>query len=318
MTTSDMIPAGFMTPKIEDADVVLLGVPYGKTLSAMKGAEYAPQEICRQLIEQVEDVDHRLFRLTGEQILGLYDNQEPFGLEGVIKVFEHHLDQVNNAASPKQIVEIVRFQAAEILKQNKLPVGIGGEHTISLGLVSAIREFHENLTVVALDAHGDWRENTADYDPKPKELAHSTVMRHIHNLGVEIRQVGIRSMSAKELLYAARNGLMKNIQFARRGLHPEELINSIKTDCVYLTLDVDGLDPSIAPATGTPEPGGLLWRPFMFLVEELTRLKKVVGIDVVEVSQGKAFCEGCRTRTAYTAALLIHQILCMIFRKFSK
>jgi agmatinase len=317
--STDMIPAGFMTGRVEDADVVLMGIPYGQTLSGMKGAERSPRAICRQLIEQVEDVDQRIFRLSNEHILSLSDNQTPFGLEGVIKICECHLDQVRQLKDPFQMVKIVTSRALELLKQNKFLVGLGGEHTVSLGLVSAVREFFDDLTVVQIDAHADLRWDTSDYDPKPKDVAHSTVMRHIHNSGVEIRQYGIRSMSRKELEYAAQKGMMKkHIFFARSGSSPEALINSIKTKYVYLSIDVDGFDPSIMPATGTPEPGGLLWGPVLFLTEELQRLRNVVGVDLVEVSQGKEFSEADRIRTAYNSALLIHQALCMKFRKFCK
>ena len=200
---------------------------------------------------------------------------------------------------------------------NKFVVGLGGEHTVSLGLLLAVREFFGKISVVVEDAHGDLRWDTSDYDPKPKEIAHSTVMWHIHNSGVDVFQHGIRSMSAKELVYAARSGLWKNISFAH-SLAGCALINAIKTEKVFLSIDVDGFDPSIMPATGTPEPGGVLWGPFMFFARDLIQSKEVVVFDLVEVSQGDDFSVADRTRTAYNAALLIHQLLCYKFRKLCK
>ncbi len=321
MKNSEMIPAAFMTGRVEDADVILLGIPYDKTLSAMKGAADGPVAICDQLKYQVEDVDHRLFKspLSSKKILDIFDGGSSFGLENVVKVYEYHLQEVRHLEDPVQMVETVVSKAMEFLKMNKFLVGLGGEHTVILGLVSAIRECFGDIAVIQVDAHADLRWDTSDYDPKPKEIAHSTVMRHIHNSGVEVRQLGIRSMSAGELVYAARSGLLENIFFARSRAHETcSFINSIKAKRVYLSVDVDGLDPSIMPATGTPEPGGLLWWPFMNFAEDLIRLKEVVGIDVNEVSQGDDFSVADRIRTAYNAALLIHQLLCFKFRKFCK
>jgi agmatinase len=203
----------------------------------------------------------------------------------------------------------------DLLRMNKFVIGLGGEHTVSLGIFQAMREFLGNFAVVQVDAHADLRSDTSDYDPEPKTLAHSTVMGQIKNYGVELYQLGIRSMSAGEFSQAAREGQLKNIFFARsRAGNVCELINSIKADQVYLTVDVDGLDPSIMPATGTPEPGGLQWGQFMFFIENLFRLKDVVGFDFVEVSQGEDFSEADRVKTAYNTALLVHQALCNKFR----
>jgi agmatinase len=315
---TDMIPAAFMTEHLEEADVVLLGVPYEKTLSAMKGAAGGPEAICDQLKYQVEDLDHRLFDLTEERLIEMDDNQDPFGLENVIKIHERHLDDVRRL-SPENMVQRVKLNALDLLKNGKFVVGLGGEHTVSLGLFQAVWEIHKDITVIVVDAHGDGRDDTTDYDPKPKKLAHSTVVRRIRDMGVEIRQIGIRSMSAKELVYAARNGFKRHIFFAHSwGGNYCNLLNSIKTEDVYLSIDVDGFDPSVIPTTGTPEPGGLPWHPFMFFAKELFASRNVRGFDLVEVSQKKGISLDNRARTAYAAALLLHQLLCFKFRKFCK
>ena len=313
-----MIPAAFMTEHLEEADVVLLGVPYEKTLSAMKGAADGPVAICDQLKYQVEDLDHRLFDLTEERLIEMDDNQDSFGLENIIKIHECHLKDVRRL-NPEHMTQRVKHEALDFLEKGKFVVGLGGEHTVSLGLFSVVWELYKDITVIVVDAHSDGRDDTADYDPKPKKLAHSTVIRRIRDMGVEIRQIGIRSMSSKELVHAARNGFKKDIFFARSWEGNFcKLLNSIKTENVYLSIDVDGFDPSVIPTTGTPEPGGLLWNPFMFFAKDLFASRNVRGFDLVEVSQGDDFSVADRIRTAYNAALLIHQLLCYKFRKFCK
>ncbi|MCX6762204.1 MAG: arginase family protein [Candidatus Moranbacteria bacterium] len=246
------------------------------------------------------------------------DNGIPFGLENVINIFERHLENVRRL-SPESMVQRVKRDALDLLKSGKFVVGIGGEHTVSLGLFSAVWELYRDITVVVVDAHSDGRDDTADYDPKPKKLAHSTVVRRIRDMGVEIRQIGIRSMSPKELVHAARNGFKESIFFARSWEGNFcKLLNSIKTENVYLSIDVDGFDPSVIPTTGTPEPGGLLWNPFMFFAGNLFSSRKVRGFDIVEASQGKKISMDNRLRTAYTSALLLHQLLCYKFRKFCR
>jgi agmatinase len=313
----EMLPVSFMTDRLGKANIVLLGIPYERTLSAMKGASGGPAAICNQLKYQVEDIDHRLFRPYGDNILAVREKGEDLGLAGHVKVFEHQMKDVHNL-EPERMAQIVFERAREFLSMNKFLVGLGGEHTVSLGLFQSLQGFYrdESIAVVQIDAHADLRPDTSDYDPEPRTLAHSTVMHHIKNLGVELYQLGIRSMSSREFAQAAREGQLKNIFFARsRAGYVSELINSIKADNVFLTIDVDGFDPSIMPATGTPEPGGLDWNQFLFFAENLFRLKNVVGFDVVEVSQGEEFSKADRVRTAYNAALLVHQLLCYKFRK---
>jgi agmatinase len=314
-TSGEMLPANFMTDRIGKADVVLLGIPYEKTLSAMKGASSGPAAICDQLKFQVEDIDHRLFRPYGDNILGVLEKGDDLGLATRIKILEHHLEEVRNL-EPERMTQVVFEKTLRFLRMNKFVVGLGGEHTVSLGIFQAMREFFGNFAVVQIDAHADLRTDTSDYDPNSKSLAHSTVIRKIKNYGVELYQLGIRSMSSGEFSQAAREGQLKNIFFARsRAGNVCELINSIRADQVYLTVDVDGLDPSIMPATGTPEPGGLQWGQFMFFVENLFQKKNVVGLDFVEVSQGGEFSEADRVKTAYNTALLVHQALCNKFRE---
>lgn len=157
-----------------------------------------------------------------------------------------------------------------------------------------------------IDAHFDLRDTDADYNPKPYgKFAHSAVMRRASELGFNLVQVGIRAYSKEELEYAQQQA---NISFFEwgRGKKPTvtEVVDAIKTDKVYLTIDVDGIDPTHMPSTGTPVPGGLEWNYTVELIKELFNRKNVIAADVVEVAPREG-----DSLTEYAAAQLLYNII---------
>jgi agmatinase len=157
-----------------------------------------------------------------------------------------------------------------------------GEHTVSLGVLQGYREFTDQpITVVQMDAHGDLRSS---YDGM--EIAHGTVFFHVSKF-YQVRQFGIRVMCEEERDFLAESKqviCMTMPELRKKKNWMDELIQSIKTDKVYLSVDVDGFDPSIMPATGTPVPGGIEWDEAMEFYGKLFKAKEIVGADFVELA----------------------------------
>jgi agmatinase len=181
----------------------------------------------------------------------------------------------------------VQAAVAGIVVAGKLPVTLGGEHTVTIGPVRAIAEAGTPLTVVQVDAHADLRDV---YQGSP--YSHACVMRRlVEQTGCRLCQVGIRSLCAEEDAFIRDHPDTVRTFFAD-GIHADAsgrwltgLADLLRGRRVYLTIDVDGLDPSVIPATGTPEPGGLTWQQAMAMLEAVTGAAgEIVGLDCVELA----------------------------------
>lgn len=276
---------------LAEADVVLIGVPYEGTVSGEKGTAKAPRAICRQLKEQVEEFDLLLWKRTC----------------GEVKIAEKHLDEELKGWGPYPVTGTIREEIAKVIQQGLFPVVLGGEHTVSLGAIQAAHKKFPDLTVVQFDAHADMRDHTGDYEETWQKIAHSTVMRRVYELGCQIVQIGIRSMSEMEYEFLVSNDLMKNVIPANFWGSSEDIIDQIANRNVWLTVDVDVFSGADFPGTGTFEPGGIGWDKFMHIANLLFCRKNVVGFDVVEVIPDN--------KTDYAAAKLVYNL---IGRKFSK
>jgi agmatinase len=182
---------------------------------------------------------------------------------------------------------------------------IGGEHSVSAPVIQAHAEKYENLSVLQIDAHADLRDT---YDGTPH--SHASIMaRVVRDLRLPAVQVGIRSISAEEARVI--DELPTRIFWAKdivgRTDWWEEAVSGL-TENVYLTIDIDGLDPSLVAQTGTPEPGGLGWYETVGLIRTLARQRRVVGLDLNEY----AYVEG-QTASAFLCAKLIYKSLSFIF-----
>jgi len=280
--------------KLDKADVVILNVPYEKTVSGGKKTADGPKAICDMLKYQVEEWDHLLKKHTSKKI----------------DIAEKNL-RVQNIERPNKMIEIVKKEAFELINKKKFVVTLGGEHTVSLGSIGAAKKIFKDLTIVHLDAHADLRDDNSDYEDNPRKItkfAHSCVMRRVYELGCQAVQVGIRSMSPMEYSFAKKNGLEKNIFYCPLKAGYEKIISKIKTKKVYLTIDVDGFDPAVFPATGTPEPGGLGWDWTLGFFQKLFSKKEVVGMDIVEVAPRKG-----DARTEFAAAKLLYHLIGLKF-----
>jgi agmatinase len=174
----------------------------------------------------------------------------------------------------------VRKTVAEILAyDNKIPVLLGGEHSVSLGAVQAMQEKYPGLTVLQLDAHADMRDS---YQGSP--YSHASVARRISEL-CPLVQAGIRSMSVEEAVFL-KGSPVKTFSadfIGREAQWCRKISGNLEGD-VYVTIDLDVLDPAIMPSTGTPEPGGISWQEILQLMREVTARCRVRGVDIVELA----------------------------------
>ncbi len=198
-------------------------------------------------------------------------------------------------SAPEAMADRIQRVAGLLAKDGKWVLGLGGEHSVTLGLVrAAAEEAGQSLSVLQIDAHLDLREA---YEGSPQ--SHASVMRRIVQEGHRTVHVGIRNACPEELQYAREKDLP--ILWGRR-LHENdgwigEVLDALQAP-VYLSVDVDGFDPSVIRSTGTPEPGGLLWWPAMRLLEALFERHRVVGADIVELAPGDRASEFAAARLA--------------------
>jgi agmatinase len=279
---------------IKDADVVLLHVPYEGTISRGGGASRGPNAIAEMLRNQVELFDHILKKVTSENV----------------KIGEKKLG-ISEGHSPEEMVREVEKHAHSVLSKGKFLATLGGEHTVSLGAISAAKKIHKDITVVQIDAHADLRHDNSDYEKNPDKintLAHSAVMRRVYELGCPLVQIGIRSLSPMEYEFIKAEELGDSIFYAPLENSHKEIVSKCKNHKVYLTIDVDGFDPHLMPATGTPEPGGLSWDWGISFFRELFSSKDVIGLDIVEVAPRVD-----DQRTEFVAAKLLYHLIGLKF-----
>ncbi|PTX62456.1 agmatinase [Melghirimyces profundicolus] len=271
------------SPDLDRAQTVLFGMPMDWTVSFRPGSRFGPKRI-REASLVLEEFSPYLRRDLSE--LTYYDAGDiplPFG----------------NAE--KSVSEIGAF-VEKVLQQKKMPLGIGGEHLVTWPVVREVHKYHKKLAVIHLDAHADLR---TDYEGEI--LSHATPLRKIAQLlGPDnVYQFGIRSGTREEFEYAEG----ENVHF-----HPFEVLRplrgvlpELKGRPVYVTVDIDVLDPAYAPGTGTPEPGGISSSELLAAIHAIARSSgvEVVGADLVEVAPAYDPTE----QTPVVAAKVIREML---------
>lgn len=247
---------GISDQNFDNAKVVILPVPYDGTTSYRAGTRDGPKAI----IDASRFMEH-------------YDIETKKIISDIGFFTLDELEPSSNSAEDT----IMRVQEAvqDILNTKKFPVMFGGEHSITLGAVKAFSSLYKNLTILQIDAHGDLRDEWGG-----SKYSHACVMRRCSEIA-NIIQVGIRSISKDEVDFIAATKRIKT--FLGNIFDVNDVLNSL-SDNVYITIDVDGLDPSIMPSTGTPEPEGLSWKQVLELISIVGKEKNVVGIDLVELA----------------------------------
>ena len=244
----------------ESAAFVVAPVPYDLTTTYQGGSRRGPQAI-----------------LDASCNMELYD--EELGSE-TYRAGIHTLEPLEiEASGPEVMTASVRKNIAEIFAAGKIPVMLGGEHSISVGAVRAAKERFPELSVLHLDAHADMRDS---YQGTP--FSHACAARRIAEV-CPLVQAGIRSLSLEEALFLRESRIRTYSADAVRDGSPEvvEKICGGLSDDVYITLDLDVLDPSVMPATGTPEPGGIQWWNIIKILKAVSGRCRVRGFDVVEL-----------------------------------
>ena len=262
----------------DDSRIVIVPVPYDETSTWGKGADRGPQAI-----------------------LEASANMELYDIETASEVFRqgiHTAPPVLEKSSPEKMVEAVYRQVAAHLERDKFVVTIGGEHSITAGPAKAYAEKIPGLCVLQIDAHTDLRQEYLG-----SRYNHACVMARVREM-CPIVQVGIRSMDGEEMQYVDRERVFfaKDI-VGRDKQWMDEVVEKLDYP-VYVTIDLDGMDTSIMPATGTPEPGGLLYDDVLHLLRKVIVKKNLVGFDVMEL------CPNEHSKPSdFLASKLIYQLL---------
>jgi agmatinase len=245
---------------LRDALFVVVPVPYDLTSTYQPGSRRGPAAI----IEASTNME-------------LYD--EELKKETYLAGIHTTLPVTVDARGPKNMVNAVRKKISKIIAADKIPVMLGGEHSITFGAVQALKEKYPKLSVLQLDAHADLRES---YQGSP--YSHASVARRISEI-CPLVQAGIRSMSKEEADFLPQSKVKSySADFVlEKKDWCEKICKDLKGD-VFVTIDLDVFDPSIMPATGTPEPGGLYWADVLRLLKSVSRSCKIRGFDVVELA----------------------------------
>jgi agmatinase len=270
----------------EHASFILFGVPFEKTSSFRHGADKAPYEV-RQASWNFERYDLRT-GINFEEIL----------------VHDHGDLDVQKLTS-KEMFETTKTFASTLLSKQKIPIAIGGDHSITPGIISA---FPKDIAVISLDAHMDFRQ-----EYKNDIYNHACVIRRVsdHTSMKNIAVLGIRSAEKEEYEQAQKQGLFFRDAFTINKIGMKKIIQQTKTllngKKIYLTLDIDVIDPSYAPGTSTPEPLGLTPLQVIEIIEAFS--PQLIGCDLVEVCP--PYDNG---QTSVLAAKLIQTSISWIWR----
>ena len=267
--------------------VSILAAPLASSVSWLGGTELGPQAII-EASPALEVFDDELLRETVR-----------VGIE------TRPIPDFTAMAAVEACGAIQAAMAAE-LAIGRFPVLLGGEHTVTVPAVQACLEHYPDLHVVQIDAHLDLRDQ---YEDNPD--SHACVMRRLDDLGVPFTQIGMRSFSQEEYELVRARGWKP---FFMHRIHAEaDWIDQVCREIrgpVYLTVDVDGLDPAIMPATGTPEPDGLSWLQTIALLRAITENHRLVAMDFVEFSPRPG-----AEHAAFTVAKLLYRTLGYVFQQ---
>jgi agmatinase len=272
----------------ERARAVILPVPYEATTTYRKGCETGPDATI-EASWQLEAHDEELQRETCIEV----------GIHTLPAIAD---TRIRPDFPAEEMLEITAKEVSRAIADDKFLVAIGGEHAITAGVVRAYRQaLTEPFTVVQIDAHGDMR-----FEYEGSRYNHACVMRRVMEMGLPTLPVGIRAVCREEVeLIREKNiPVFWDREIARHPHWVEKAIESIPTEKVFITIDVDGIDPALIPGVGTPEPGGLSWYGTLHFLRRLCQTRQVIGGDVMELAPipGSVVSE-------FTTAKLIYKLI---------
>lgn len=267
----------------KNSKFVIQSAPYEYTSSYLSGSAKGPEAI-----------------LNASHFVELYDeelNQESYKLGGICTL--HPMDFKRKVDA--KAVKLIETETAKLLDDNKFPITLGAEHTISLGCIKAVKEKTPDVHVLQIDAHSDLR---ASYNDNP--YSHASVMYRVQELGVPLTQIGIRAQCIEEAQLIQSSKHIHTFYAHQIRNNANWAAEALKTlgDNVYISIDADGFDPSIVPAVGTAEPNGMLWNETIEFLKLVIATKNIVGFDVVEIAPVKG-----NILTEYTMAKLVYKLI---------
>jgi agmatinase len=257
----------------------VLPVPYEKTVSYGHGTAQGPAAI-----------------IAASGQLERWDGASDPGAEGI-----YTWPAIDCGGEPAKVIQMIADGVARILALGKMPVVLGGEHTVTWGVVqgylqAGIRDFG----VVQIDAHADLRDAY-----QGDKLSHASVMRRVVEAGIPLVQLGNRAYSEEEIEARRKHKVVSidAVEMVPKGVDRIELPADFPPD-VFFTLDIDGMDPSVLPATGTPVPGGLGWYQTLSLFDSVARQRRLIGFDVMEFAPIEGF-----HAFDFAAAMLVYKMM---------
>ena len=269
--------------------VFIIQAPYDGTLTYIKGAAEGPEAI-----------------INASTNMDLYDDE--LGSETYkIGIYTAPPLEVTSTMPPEKAISKVKEKVEETLKLGKFPVVLGGEHSVTIGAVKAAKESYENLSVLYLDAHYDLRDEYMG-----SKYNHACVARRLLSI-CPVTEVGVRSLSKEEkdfLNTAPSNVKAISVYDILEDPSWKKKAKDFLSENVYITIDLDVLDPSVMPSVGTPEPGGLGWYEFLDFLKLIAKNKNIIGFDIVELSPKEDFIA-----PDFLAAKLIYRLLGYVFSK---
>jgi N1-aminopropylagmatine ureohydrolase len=275
----------------EDSKIVIYSAPLENTVSYGAGTKNGPKEI-----------------LKASHYVEFYDEEMKRELcfdEGIATLPISNFDKLKSIYA----IDKIEKDVSSLISDDKFVVMLGGEHTVTLGSVLAHHKKYDNLSILQFDAHSDLRDSY-----EGSKYSHASVMSRVYEFNKNIVQVGIRAQCKDEGELIKKDEI--KTFFARDIRKSEsqqkwqnEVVKNLSKN-VYITFDIDGLDPTIVPATGTPEPGGLFWDETLDLLKLVGNRKNIVGFDLVELAPSKY-----HIASNYIAAKLVYKILNYAFEK---
>ncbi len=271
-----------------NARAVILPIPYEATTTYRRGCENGPAAILNAS-QQVEVYDEELDRELWE--VGVWTH-------GAIADTRNH-----RKVTAEEMLKATQETVYKLVKDGKFVISLGGEHSITTGIVEAYRQAYlgEVFTVVQVDAHGDLRH---EYEGSIHN--HACVMRRIVDMGLPTVQIGIRSICKEEadLIKEKQLAVIRAREIATQPDWMERALSSIQTPRVFITIDLDGIDPTLIPGVGTPEPGGLNWYALLTFLQRIFENHEVIGCDVMELAPVTD-----SVVSEFTAAKLVYKLI---------
>lgn len=277
------LPPELTDPKT--AKVALISAPLENTTSFQHGTALGPKAF-----------------LTASTQVELYDIESglEFAQVGAVTFDEPNLKGRRNEES----IDIIAQDVRRALDMGLWPITVGGEHTISVGPVRELKKKYPDLTVLQIDAHADLRET---YEGTP--WSHACAMKRLWDMGVPVVGIGIRNYCKEEAAWIREHkpAIFHAYEIHANGLDAKKVSSHLSKN-VYVTIDIDGFDPSECPGTGTPEPGGISWWQAIDMYKYIFKHHNIVGMDINEIMPTQS-----SARTEFFAAKLVYKLMGMKF-----